>query len=159
MSLLTRGQVDRIYEVTDSLLLHRGWITIPLPATEVGSVAVMPDGKILISAPSGERFSLWIEGLRARLLSMDLSRTQRADQPEPVLLRIPGRAEGAGLRGYWDWDAPLRQVQAMNSLPRGHSPWMTFTSGISISRGETYEKSKLHAGPDLARAQDLGGEA
>lgn len=99
MPLLTAQQVYRVFDVTDSLLLHRRWIDVRVLASEVSTEAVLPDGRVLILAPSGRRFSRWLEGLRARLSCLDFSRTRRSDRSETSIPRLPEPPQDLGGEG------------------------------------------------------------
>lgn len=108
MQTLTSAQVARIHEVTDSLGLHRTWITVPLAASATPLVRLMPDAKVLICAPAGAAFDGWIGELRDRLLSLDLSRTPRAANQDQPPVRLPLEAPpGSGPRRYLPWQDRL----------------------------------------------------
>ena len=62
MVLLTAEQVERIYQVTDRLSIHRDWVVVPLNAAEDGAELMQPDGKILLRPPGGEQFEPWLTG-------------------------------------------------------------------------------------------------
>lgn len=102
--LLTPAQVQRIFDVTDALGLHRNWVVVPLLAATRGEETILPDGKLLLGPPGGGAFEPWISSLRARLESMDLSRTPRAHQHDLPPLKIPAEAPpGSGPRKYLPW--------------------------------------------------------
>ena len=104
MRVLTTQQIQRIYEVTDGLGLHRTWLIVPLAGAEVGQERVMPDGKVLIGAPAGPAFELWLTDLRRRLGDLELARTPRSEQHQPHQTR--GNADGpvgSGARRYLPW--------------------------------------------------------
>jgi hypothetical protein len=84
MDLLTARDVERVYLVTDGLLLHRDWVVVPLGCAEQAFEIVQPDGKILLRPPGGDLFEPWLEGLAVRLAAMDLSRTARLGVDDPV---------------------------------------------------------------------------
>ena len=99
--VLTEAQVARIYELTDSLLLNRDWVVVPLVGTAEGMEMLMPDGKILIRPAGGAKFDAWFSGLPGRLASLDLSRALRASQLERHYVRTPATAApGSGARRY-----------------------------------------------------------
>lgn len=83
MELLTAEQVERVYRVTDGLRLHRDWVVVPLNGLEEGKEIVLPDGKILLRPPAGERFEAWVQGLPERLAALDLSRAARSHENDP----------------------------------------------------------------------------
>lgn len=108
MPSLTSQEIDRIYEVTDSLDLHRNWVAVPLRALPTGRETQLPDGRILIEAPHGEPFEPWLEGLRRRLESLDLRRTPRQVQQDPPLVNTPEAPQmGSGSRRYLPLTGPL----------------------------------------------------
>lgn len=103
-ALLTASQVQRIFEITDALQLHRNWIVVPLVAGDVPQEFVLPDGKILLRPPAGAAFEPWIADLRPRLERLPLSRTPRAHQHDTPPLKIPADAPpGSGPRKTLPW--------------------------------------------------------
>jgi len=84
MDVLTARDVERIYQVTDQLELHRDWVIVPLGCATAAFEVVQPDGKILLRPPGGDLLEPWIDGLLARLSAMDLSRTARLGVDDPV---------------------------------------------------------------------------
>jgi hypothetical protein len=101
MNVLTAEQIARVYEVTDSLLLNRDWVVVPLGASPTGLEVILPDGKLLIRPPGGAAFEPWFAELRPRLENLDLSRALRASQLERHYVRTPASAApGSGARKY-----------------------------------------------------------
>jgi hypothetical protein len=99
--VLTADQVERVYRLTDALLLNRDWVVVPLRGSERGLEMSLPDGKILIRPPAGPAFESWFIDLRSRLESLDLDRALRASQLERPYARTPaGAAPGSGARRY-----------------------------------------------------------
>jgi hypothetical protein len=99
--VLTEAQVAKVYELTDSLLLNRDWVVVPLVGSIDGMEMLMPDGKILIRPAGGMKFDGWFSGLKTRLESMDISRALRASQVERHYVRTPATAApGSGARKY-----------------------------------------------------------
>lgn len=99
--LLTAAQVERVYEVTDALLLNRDWVVVPLRGSEAGLELTLPDGKILVRPPAGPAFDSWFADLKSRLRALDLDRALRASQLERHYPRTPtGSAPGSGARRY-----------------------------------------------------------
>lgn len=92
--LLTADQVERIYGLTDELRLHRDWVVVPLMAKEPGLEMMMPDGKLLIRAPYGDRFGAWFDGLQERLGRLNLSPVPRNDPLDPHPRLAPKRQGG-----------------------------------------------------------------
>lgn len=100
-SVLSEAQVAKVYELTDSLLLNRDWVVVPLVGSAYGVEMLMPDGKVLIRPAGGEAFDAWFSGLKTRLESLDLSRALRASQLERHYVRTPATAApGSGARKY-----------------------------------------------------------
>jgi hypothetical protein len=100
-TLLTQAQVEKVYELTDSLLLNRDWVVVPLVGSADGMEMLMPDGKILVRPAGGVKFDGWFSGLKNRLESLDLSRALRASQLERHYVRTPATAApGSGARRY-----------------------------------------------------------
>ena len=60
------GQIERIFEITDRLGIHRESLVIPLGPRHPGRVRRMPNGKIEIVVES-EAFEDWLAGLEASL--------------------------------------------------------------------------------------------
>ncbi len=99
--LLTAEQVERIYRLTDALLLNRDWVVVPLRGAATGFETAMPDGKVLVRPPAGPAFDSWFAGLKPRLEALDLDRALRASQLERHYPRTPaGSAPGTGARRY-----------------------------------------------------------
>lgn len=104
MEVLTQAQIDRIYEVTDGLKLHRNWVIIPLAAHPTGLERVMPDGKVLVRGPAGSAFDRWLEGLKRRLEKMEIKRTLPSHIPEFTPDRSSAIAPpGSSARKYMNW--------------------------------------------------------
>jgi hypothetical protein len=76
VDILTAEQIDRIYGITRTLGVNPNYVIVPLKAVDEGRESIMPDGKLLVRGPAGAKFEPWLEGLRERLLRMDLSRTR-----------------------------------------------------------------------------------
>jgi hypothetical protein len=101
MDVLTQAQVQKVYELTDALLLNRDWVVVPLVGAPQGLEMLMPDGKILVRPAGGDRFDSWFADLKTRLESLDLSRALRASQLERHYVRTPATAApGSGARKY-----------------------------------------------------------
>ena len=99
--VLTEHQVRKVYELTDSLLINRDWVVVPLVGSPQGLEMLLPDGKILIRPAGGEGFDAWFSDLKSRLETLDLSRALRASQLERHYVRTPATAApGSGARKY-----------------------------------------------------------
>ena len=84
MDLLTARDVERIYQATDQLQLHRDWVIVPLGCAAEAVEIVQPDGKLLLRPPGGRLLEPWIQGLTVRLAELDLSRIARWGADDPV---------------------------------------------------------------------------
>lgn len=101
MELLTAEQVERIYLVTDGLDIHRDWVVVPLNAADEGMEMMHPDGKVLLRAPGGDKFELWLRELPDRLARLDLGRAARREEQDPKWsLTGPGEIHAWGTRRY-----------------------------------------------------------
>ncbi len=101
MDLLTAEQVERIYQVTDRLSLHRDWVVVPLNAANEAAELMQPDGKILLRPPGGTRFEPWLAELPERLQQLDLGRAARRWDNDPKWsLTGPGEIHATGTRRY-----------------------------------------------------------
>ena len=101
MELLTAGQVERIYRVTDELDLPRDWVVVPLNAAEEGLETLQPDGKVLLRGPRTDQFELWLRSLPERLQQLDLGRVPRREEQDPKWpLTGPGEFHAWGTRRY-----------------------------------------------------------
>ena len=67
VEVVTQREIQRIFEVTDRLGIHREQIVIPLAPRHPGRVRRMPTGKIEIVVESEGRFEDWVGGLEAEL--------------------------------------------------------------------------------------------
>jgi hypothetical protein len=56
------NEINRIFEITDALGIHRERLVIPL-GTGKGRVRVMPGGKLEITVDAEVPFEEWIQGL------------------------------------------------------------------------------------------------
>src|SRR5207249_2430796 len=82
MQVLTAEQVEKVYHLTDALLLNRDWVVVPLVGSPTGLEMVLPDGKLLVRPVGGDGFAAWFSGLKERLDVLDLDRALRASQLE-----------------------------------------------------------------------------
>ncbi len=98
MKILSPDQVRRIYDVTDSLHLHRQWVVVPLARQPEGREMILPDGKLLVSVPEDAAFEVWVAGLPGRLATLNFTRTPRTDFRErakpTILAESPPGSEG-----------------------------------------------------------------
>jgi hypothetical protein len=102
--MLTPEQIDRIYDVAASLQLNLDWVVVPMAGSAQPEERVLPDGKILVKAPTGAAFDAWFSGLKERIESLDLSRTARAWTPERFRVKAdPAVPPVSGIKKYLPW--------------------------------------------------------
>jgi len=77
LDALRPEHVLRILELTDTFGIHREAVIIPLATQEAGSIEILPDGHLRIACPNNIAFEEWLNDLRARLETMDLSKVAR----------------------------------------------------------------------------------
>jgi hypothetical protein len=64
---VTLREIQRIFEVTDRLGIHRESLVIPLLPRHPGRIRKMPGGKIEIVVEKEADFEAWVAGLEAEL--------------------------------------------------------------------------------------------
>jgi len=64
---VTMREIQRIFEVTDRMGIHRELLVIPLTPRHPGRVRRMPGGKIEIVVESEGDFEEWLAGLEGQL--------------------------------------------------------------------------------------------
>lgn len=69
LEAVTMREIQRIFEVTDRIGIHREQVVIPLLPRHPGRVRRMPGGKIEIVVDS-EDFEAWLLGLEASLRAL-----------------------------------------------------------------------------------------
>ena len=67
LEAVTLREIQRIFEVTDRLGIHREQLVIPLAPRHPGRVRRMPNGKIEIVVEKDGDFEVWIAGLESSL--------------------------------------------------------------------------------------------
>jgi hypothetical protein len=67
LEAVTLREINRIFEITDRLGIHRESLVIPLGPRHPGRVRRMPNGKIEIVVESEGAFEEWLAGLEALL--------------------------------------------------------------------------------------------
>jgi len=70
LEAVTLREINRIFEVTDRLGIHREQLVIPLAPRHPGRVRRMPNGKIEIVVEKDEDFEGWVSGLEAQLRAL-----------------------------------------------------------------------------------------
>jgi hypothetical protein len=64
---VTLSEIERIFEITDRLGVHRESLVIPLAPRHPGRVRRMPNGKIEIVVEAEDPFESWLGDLEAEL--------------------------------------------------------------------------------------------
>lgn len=64
---MTIREIERIFEVTDRMGIHREMLVIPLAPRHPGRVRRMPNGKIEIVVELEGDFGEWLAGLEGEL--------------------------------------------------------------------------------------------
>jgi hypothetical protein len=67
---VTLREIERIFEVTDRLGIHREALVIPLMPRHPGSVRRTPRGKIEIVVEAEGDFEIWLGTLEAQLAAL-----------------------------------------------------------------------------------------
>jgi len=67
VEVVTLREIERIFELTDRMGIHREMLVIPLAPRHPGRVRKRPDGKIEIVVESEGDFEAWASGLEAEL--------------------------------------------------------------------------------------------
>lgn len=67
LEAVTLREIQRIFEVTDALGIHREMIVIPLGTRHPGRVRRMPNGKIEIVVERDGDFEEWVQALASQL--------------------------------------------------------------------------------------------
>ncbi len=79
MEYVTQQQMGRIFEVTDSMSIHREAIVVPLGPQGSGKVE-LSNYKVEITVPGEGDFDSWIAGLREQIAKLDLSKVRKAEE-------------------------------------------------------------------------------
>ena len=64
---VTLREIQRVFEITDRMGIHRESLVIPLAPRQPGRVRQMPGGKIEIVVDSEVDFETWLSGLEAEI--------------------------------------------------------------------------------------------
>jgi len=64
---VTIGEIQRIFEITDRMGIHRESLVIPLAPRHPGRVRRMPGGKIEIVVDSEAELAAWLSNLEAEI--------------------------------------------------------------------------------------------
>ena len=67
LEAVTLREIQRIFEVTDRLEIHRESVVIPLRPRHPGGVRPLPGGKLEIVVESEGSFEEWLGGLEAAI--------------------------------------------------------------------------------------------
>lgn len=67
MQQVGMAEIQKIFEITDALGIHRESLVIPLGPKNPGSVRRKPNGKFEIVVDASMEFDAWLEGLAEAL--------------------------------------------------------------------------------------------
>ncbi len=67
MQQVGMAEIQKIFEITDPMGIHREKLMIPLGPKNPGSVKRKPNGKFEIVVDAGMDFDEWLKGLEAAL--------------------------------------------------------------------------------------------
>lgn len=67
LEAVTIREIERIFEVTDRLGIHRESLVIPLQPRHPGRVRRMPNGKLEIVVEAEGELAAWLTGLEAEI--------------------------------------------------------------------------------------------
>lgn len=67
LNAVTIREIERIFEVTDRLGIHRESLVIPLQPRHPGRVRRMPSGKLEIVVEAEGDFDAWLSGLEGEI--------------------------------------------------------------------------------------------
>jgi hypothetical protein len=70
LQAVTIREIERIFELTDRLGIHRELLVIPLGPRHPGRVRRLPNGKIEIVVESEDDFEAWVRGLEPELKAL-----------------------------------------------------------------------------------------
>jgi hypothetical protein len=69
LAAVTLLEIEKIFEITDRMGIHRELLVIPLRPRTPGSARRLPNGKIEIVVDAAD-FAGWLAGLEAQLLGL-----------------------------------------------------------------------------------------
>ena len=64
---VTLAEIQRIFEITDRMGVHRESLVIPLAPRHPGRVRKMPNGRIEIVVDAEAAFDAWLTGLESEI--------------------------------------------------------------------------------------------
>jgi hypothetical protein len=67
LEAVTLREINRIFEITDRLGIHREQLVIPLGPRHPGRVRRMPNGKLEIVVEKDGEFEAWLAGLESEI--------------------------------------------------------------------------------------------
>lgn len=67
LEAVTLAEIEKIFEVTDRMGIHRELLVIPLLPRHPGRVRRMPNGKLEIVVDSQAELGSWLAGLEAEI--------------------------------------------------------------------------------------------
>jgi hypothetical protein len=71
LDAVTIAEIEKIFEVTDRMGIHREQLVIPLLPRHPGRVRRMPNGKLEIVVDSQADFGSWVGGLEGEIRKLD----------------------------------------------------------------------------------------
>ena len=78
MDVVTPNQMNRIFQVTDAMSIHREGVIVPLGPEGSGNVR-LAGNKVEVTVPAEGDFDSWITGLGDQIAQLDLSGVRKAE--------------------------------------------------------------------------------
>jgi hypothetical protein len=72
LEAVTLAEIEKIFEVTDRMGIHREQLVIPLRPRAPGGVRRLPNGKIEIVVDAQAELGAWLAGLEALLRGLEV---------------------------------------------------------------------------------------
>jgi hypothetical protein len=72
LEAVTLAEIEKIFEITDRMGIHREQLVIPLRPRDPGGVRRLPNGKIEIVVDAQAELGGWLAGLEARLRGLEV---------------------------------------------------------------------------------------
>lgn len=79
MDAVTPDQMNRIFEVTDAMSIHREAVIVPLGPEGSGNVR-LAGNKVEVTVPAEGGFDDFVATLRGRIAALDLSGVRKAEE-------------------------------------------------------------------------------
>jgi hypothetical protein len=71
LEAVTLAEIEKIFEVTDRMGIHRELLVIPLRPRDPGRIRRMPGGKLEIVVDAKADFGAWLSGLEAEIRKLE----------------------------------------------------------------------------------------